>query len=328
MTIPHSVSPEQIMALADDELDSSEARRVREHIESCEHCQSVARGFRDVSSALSTWAPHPPPGGAALNPGSGPSQVAPRPGMRPWYLVAAGGVAAVMATAVYVQWPATSPDVFAVTGPATPAEARFNERAWNEITRRNLDLPPSDAKVTVVVFVDWLCPACRTAWAVTPELRELQQRNPGAIRLIVKDVPMNRACNPHLPLTLSGHEGSCEAAVAVRLAREQGRADEMIDWLFANQDLLRNAGSQGQAAAMIRDHTRALLDGNDFDRYYTAALQALRDDADMVRAADVAGTPVWIVNGRQVPLVYLIPAVEYELTHPPAGSGLEPPGGR
>ena len=79
------------------------------------------------------------------------------------------------------------------------------------------------------------------------DLRQASRRNrPGAVKYIVKDWPWNSECNFNVTQTLHGHQGSCAAAAAVRMARDRGKGDEMIEWLFTNQQHLVELGHAGR----------------------------------------------------------------------------------
>jgi protein-disulfide isomerase len=190
--------------------------------------------------------------------------------------------------------------------------------------------------VVVVKFNDWLCPGCK-AWEemYDPVLAKYEREHPGAVKYVVKDLPWNTQCNATIRQTLRGHEGACDAAVAVRLAREAGQASAMIDWLFDNQQTLAEQGMAGAGAASrsIREKTAELLGVTDFDRELAARLPEIqRDVAEGVRL-DVASTPTYFVNGvrttsvrtqndpggQNLPPEYLDMAIEIELGSSVAG---------
>jgi anti-sigma factor RsiW len=58
-TITHPVAAEEIMALLDGELTTSEAKAVTAHLEICKQCTAVADQFRSTSEWLARW--HVPP---------------------------------------------------------------------------------------------------------------------------------------------------------------------------------------------------------------------------------------------------------------------------
>ena len=77
---------------------------------------------------------------------------------------------------------------------------------------------------------------------------------PGTVSFVALDWPWDTSCNAAAPRTL--HPGACQAAVAVRVARNRNRAAEMIAWLFANADSLRADGGTPPAAMISGDVER------------------------------------------------------------------------
>ena len=81
--------------------------------------------------------------------------------------------------------------------------------------------------------------------------------------------------------------------MAVRLAREKGKAAPMEDWLFANQPTLTPA-SVKQAVQTIGGVT-------DFDARYPATLQLVKGDIAQGGQLQVSGTPTFFLNGIRLP---------------------------
>ncbi len=69
---------------------------------------------------------------------------------------------------------------------------------------------PADSKFTVVIFSDFLCPACQALEVSTiePRLQEFKDQ----FRIVFKHFPLDTRCNKTIPRTL--HPGACAAAVA------------------------------------------------------------------------------------------------------------------
>ena len=114
------------------------------------------------------------------------------------------------------------------------------------------------AAVVIVKFNDYQCPPCGRPSASTSRCW------PSCSRSIRARSRSSRATFRSIPsATRSGgaHQAACEAAVAVRLAREKGKADAMEDWLFANQAAL--------TPEMVREGRRRRSAGvTDFDARY------------------------------------------------------------
>jgi uncharacterized membrane protein len=169
----------------------------------------------------------------------------------------------------------------------------------------NVGAGGSGAAVVIVKFNDYQCPPCgQTFQEYKPVLARLQKAHPGKIAFITKDFPLDPECNS----LGGGHVASCEAAAAVRLARENGRADQMEDWLFANQASL-TPDSVKQGASTVGGVT-------DFDARYPKTLELVRADIAQGLQLAVRGTPTFFMNGIRLPNLrgeFFAAAVEWEL---------------
>ena len=167
------------------------------------------------------------------------------------------------------------------------------------------------ATVTIVKFNDYQCPPCgQTYKEYKPILARLQQQHPGKIAFVTRDFPLDPECNS----IGGGHQAACEAAVAVRLAREKGRAEAMEDWLFANQPSL-TTDSVKKGAASVGGVT-------DFDARFQKTLELVRGDIGQGLQLGVKGTPTFFMNGLQMPNLrgeFFEAAVQWELRRIAAG---------
>lgn len=192
-------------------------------------------------------------------------------------------------TAAAAQTPAPSADI----------KERFTN-AWWQQPRVDLGIPADGAKVVVVKFNDWLCPSCKAAHQFyQPIFDKLQKESPGAVKYVIKDWPWNSECNFNVSQTIHGHEGTCAAAAAVRLARDRGKGDEMSAWLFDNQQHLVELGIQGGtgAAEAIQKHAQETLGITNWAAEYAKKLPDIRRDVADGGALKVQSTPTFFVNG-------------------------------
>jgi uncharacterized membrane protein len=169
----------------------------------------------------------------------------------------------------------------------------------------NVGAGGSGAAVAIVKFNDYMCPACGlTFQEYKPVLARLQKAHPGKVALITRDFPLDPECN-----SLGGsHLASCEAAAAVRLAREKGRADQMEDWLFANQPTL--------TPESVKQGLSTIAGISDFDARYAKTLDLVRADIAQGLQLAVRGTPTFFMNGIRLPVLrgeFFEAAVEWEL---------------
>jgi protein-disulfide isomerase len=184
-----------------------------------------------------------------------------------------------------------------------PDEVKRFEAAWRQQPRVTLGVPAGTARVVVVKFNDWLCSGCKGMHEVyAPIFARYEKEHPGAVKYVVRDWPWNTGCNSGAGRTLPGHEASCEAAVAVRLARDRGKAaeDAMIAWLFDNQLELNRLGSIGPgAAARIKEKAGTLLGlkPGEFDQEFPLRVQQIRRDVAEGMAVHIQVTPTFYVNG-------------------------------
>jgi uncharacterized membrane protein len=182
--------------------------------------------------------------------------------------------------------------------------------AWMDAQPRvDLGVPSNGAKVVVVKFNDYQCPACRQAHLA---YRGIQQKYatayPGQVAFVSLDYPLEAECNQG-----GIHASACEAAVAVRLARAKNRGPEMEEWLFANQDTLTRD--------RVKEGLNEVAQVTDFDDKYDATLVAVRTDAQLGQKLQISGTPTFFINGIRIGSTlrpaYFDAAIAHELEKTP-----------
>jgi uncharacterized membrane protein/thiol-disulfide isomerase/thioredoxin len=151
-------------------------------------------------------------------------------------------------------------------------------------------VPTEGAAVVIVKFNDYQCPPCRqTYMEYKPVLAKLQQQYPGKILFVTRDFPLDIECNT----ANVGHQAACEAAVAVRLAREKGKSQAMEEWLFANQPQL--------TPALVKTGLQQVAGVTNFDERYQGTLQLVKGDIAQGQQFQVNGTPTFFMNGLRLP---------------------------
>ena len=161
-------------------------------------------------------------------------------------------------------------------------------RFWNAQPRVELPVPREGAQVLVLKFNDYQCPSCaRSHFLYAPIFARYESSHPGAVRQIKIDYPLDPECNEQTPF--AGHMGACEAAVAVRLARREGRGDEMARWLYENQATM--------SRETVREGLAAVAGMTDFDAMYDTVLDEVRADIAMGPLIGIEATPTYVVNG-------------------------------
>lgn len=186
---------------------------------------------------------------------------------------------------------ATTPQALPVVTP----EQQKQLEAFLIAQPRKVVMAPSDgAAVVIVKFNDFQCPGCgQTYRDYKPVLAKWAKEQPGKVKFILKDYPLERECNPNVGQDL--HIGACEAAVAVRLAREKGKEEAMEDWLYSNQPAM-NPDTVKKAAASV-----AGISAAEFEKRYAGTLELVKADIAQGAQLKINGTPTFFVNGMQLP---------------------------
>jgi uncharacterized membrane protein/protein-disulfide isomerase len=180
----------------------------------------------------------------------------------------------------------------AVIPGADPAQVQKLEAYLAQQPRVPVMAPSDGAAVTVVKFNDYQCPACgQTFRDYKPVIAKWHKEAPGKVKFITRDYPLDPECNQFVPQEL--HPGACEGAVAVRLAREKGKAEAMEEWLFANQPAMMQPQAVRNAAASVGNVT-------DFDARYQATLELVKADIAQGGQLKVTGTPTFFINGMRL----------------------------
>jgi uncharacterized membrane protein/protein-disulfide isomerase len=198
--------------------------------------------------------------------------------------------------------------------PAGAGEQRSElERFMAGAPRVPLVIPSEGAKVLVVKFNDYQCPACGQSYeAYKPIFAKYEASHPGQVRLVSKDYPLHNECNSAVTTQL--HPGACAAAVAVRLARRHDRADELEAWLFANQ--------QGMTRETVREAAREIGQVKDFDQQYSQTLEAVKADIALGQQLGIRSTPTFFINGVKIEGAmapqFFDQAIGYELQREPS----------
>jgi protein-disulfide isomerase/uncharacterized membrane protein len=181
------------------------------------------------------------------------------------------------------------------------------ERWYASQPRVPLIVPTEGAKVLIVKFNDFQCPACGQSYQqYKPVLAKYEAQRPGAVKVVLKDYPLNRDCNDGLAQTI--HPAACDAAVAVRLT-PPAKVEAMEDWLYSHQPTMTSPS--------VRQAARDIAGVSDFESKYPSILGSVRTDVALGRQLGVKSTPTFFINGVKIegalPPVYFDQAIAYEL---------------
>ncbi len=139
---------------------------------------------------------------------------------------------------------------------------------------------PPGAPLELIMYGDFQCPFCTAAQSIVARVRK---RLDGRLRFVFRHLPLHEV-----------HPDAQRAAEAAEAAAAQGAFWEMHDALYANGGRF----GEDDLAALAQ---RLGLDVERFRAELAAGTHAARvaRDADAARAAGIAGTPAFIVNGTQ-----------------------------
>jgi len=182
------------------------------------------------------------------------------------------------------------------------------ERFMAGAPRVPLIISAEGAKVLIVKFNDFQCPACGQSYLqYKPILAKYEASNPGAVKMILKDYPLNPSCNPNVQVML--HPAACDAAVAVRLARQHNKEAEMEDWLYTHQPQM--------TPPSVRQAARDIGGITDFDAKFDSTMTLVKGDIALGKTLYVKGTPTFFINGVNFDVAiqpqYFDQAIAYEL---------------
>lgn len=151
---------------------------------------------------------------------------------------------------------------------------------------------PADAKYTVVLFSDFLCPACRLLNVLVDDY--FHETFPGQFRVVFKHFPLDTTCNDGVKRTL--HPGACSAAVAVEavlLLEGNDAFWKMHDAMFSNQGKFTKQFAFDQAAAL------GISEDDYLARIQTySAWDRIKNNIELAKSLGVDSTPVMFFNGR------------------------------
>ncbi|MFL6279071.1 MAG: vitamin K epoxide reductase family protein [Vicinamibacterales bacterium] len=207
------------------------------------------------------------------------------PGALAVVLLVAAGIGAAIAWFPRESAATTSEAAFP---PLTDQQRAEIEKWWSVQPKVDLPIPADGAKVLVVKFSDYMCPACRQTYEFyKPVLGKYLAG--GQVRYVVKHYPLEAECNPSAP---NNHYASCEAAAAVIMARSRGTAERLEQWIFSNQLSL--------TPETVKRAAKDIGGIQDFDAQYQTALQEVKADASLGATLHISQTPTFYINGRKL----------------------------
>lgn len=145
------------------------------------------------------------------------------------------------------------------------------------------------AKVKLVEFSDFQCPACQAA---EPAIKQVLSKYPNDLQFIYRHFPLPQ------------HAFGRQAAAYAEAAGEQGKFWEMHDKLFDTQSEWSSLDSKGATAFFLELVKQIGLDENKINQALIDDVLKARIDGDVAEGSrlGVNSTPTFFINGRKVNL--------------------------
>ncbi len=183
---------------------------------------------------------------------------------------------------------AQAPAVLGMLDPNPSSAVKIDASAYSglgEDYRKGSD----DAKVKIVEFADYQCPACAGAAAV---LKQLSVEFGDRVQIVFKNYPLDNSCNPSMPRAL--HAYACQAAKLARCAGSYGKFWELNTRMFENQSKIDETSliAWSKDLGLTDAQIQQCLTSKDI-------LNKIQDDINQGAASGLTGTPTLFFNGRK-----------------------------
>jgi uncharacterized membrane protein/protein-disulfide isomerase len=204
-------------------------------------------------------------------------------------LTALLAIGAVSVTTAFPRTPGASAAPVQVALPPVSAEDRAALAKWWDVQPKSeIPISADGAKVLIVKFNDYQCPACRATHDAYKGVLAKYIAS-GQVKYVIKHYPLESECNPYAN---AGHMAACEAAAAVIMSRGKGTTDKIEDWIFSH------LGPPLLTPAQVKDAARSVGGITDFDAQYPSAIEEIKTDAGLGNLLAVKATPTFYINGR------------------------------
>lgn len=183
---------------------------------------------------------------------------------------------------------ASGPSVLDSLSPQTAGGLKIDFSAYSglgEDYRKGSD----EAKVKIVEFADFQCPACATASKV---MRQIANEFGDRVLIVFKSYPLDNVCNPGMQRAM--HPFACEAAVLTRCAGTYGKFWPMHDKIFDNQSSIDSTRMTAWAKDLGLSNEQ--IEQCKASKDIVAKIQ---DDIRQANESGLTGTPTIFMNGRK-----------------------------
>ncbi|MCK5069533.1 MAG: thioredoxin domain-containing protein [Desulfocapsa sp.] len=156
------------------------------------------------------------------------------------------------------------------------------ENAEIFVREHSQTLGSDDAKVYIVEFMD---PACETCAAFAPFVRQMMDKNPGKIKLVLRYAPF--------------HDGADTFVAIVEAAKKQGKYWETLDAMFQSQSQwASHSNPQPQRVWEFLPQVGLDMEQLKKDMNDPAIAKIIAQDVADAKTLNVHKTPGYFVNGR------------------------------
>lgn len=148
-----------------------------------------------------------------------------------------------------------------------------------------------NAKITIVKFSDYQCPACLMgARAIHP----LIKRYPNDVKIVFMNYPLDGSCNPKI--THKMHEAACESARLAICAHQQGHFYKAYEALFdAQKDLASGKVLEivSKVPGINAEQLKSCMDAPE-------TVAQVRSDLEFGETLKIQSTPTFFINGKKI----------------------------
>jgi protein-disulfide isomerase len=187
---------------------------------------------------------------------------------------------------------------------ATPTQVNSNvETLATPVTASEQKQGSEAAKVTLVEYSDFQCPACKYFYGMT---KQLKQEKGDQVQFVFR----------HFPLTQI-HKNALPAALAAEAAGKQGKFWEMHDILFEKQEEWSANENITQSVGIYAAQLGLNIGQFQLDMQSLELADKVRRSMEEGNAQGIQGTPTFYLNGKMIKIQSyeeLKSAVESELS--------------
>lgn len=155
------------------------------------------------------------------------------------------------------------------------------------------------AKITVVEFIDHMCPSCHD---FAPIMEQFIQEYQGRVLVVLKQFPTEPNCNRYVER--GGHEGACASAQLALCAWKKNRYWEFQKTLFSEVKTLQKKDPSQigppSPAYITSAQKFGLTEKEILDCLHDSVqMEKIHQDIELAHRMRIAGTPLVYVNGYQ-----------------------------